>query len=259
MAPLLECIPEDSKNIITVKRLWTVKNTVPVFRYHITKRHKVVRSYQCYAAYKIADGVAKNDWKDGRQLGGYVWHTTGSGKTMTSFKADNVQETEDTITLISKLKSIDPKDTLIVSSIQKMSNIKEDAEGRMRVRDLENIRSKRIVFIIDECHRSTFGEMLTTIKATFPNALFFGFTGTPVFEENEKAMNTTADIFGDELHRYSIADGIRDKNVLGFNPSMVMVYRDKDVRQQVAIREAGGGSLEEILADPASSDRYFVF
>ena len=170
-----------------------------------------------------------------------------------------MQETEDTITLISKLKSIDPKDTLIVSSIQKMSNIKEDAEGRMRVRDLENIRSKRIVFIIDECHRSTFGEMLTTIKATFPNALFFGFTGTPVFEENEKAMNTTADIFGDELHRYSIADGIRDKNVLGFNPSMVMVYRGKDVRQQVAIREAGGGSLEEILADPASSDRYFVF
>lgn len=128
---------------------------------------KVMRSYQCYAADKIADGVAKNDWKDGRQLGGYVWHTTGSGKTMTSFKsaqlianskdadkvvflmdrvelgtqslkeyrafadnADNVQETEDTITLISKLKSIDPKDTLIVSSIQKMSNIREDAEGK---------------------------------------------------------------------------------------------------------------------------------
>ena len=257
---------------------------------------KVMRSYQCYAADKIADGVAKNDWKDGRQLGGYVWHTTGSGKTMTSFKsaqlianskdadkvvflmdrvelgtqslkeyrafadnADNVQETEDTITLISKLKSIDPKNTLIVSSIQKMSNIREDAEGKMRAKDLENIKAKRIVFIIDECHRSTFGEMLTTIKATFPNALFFGFTGTPVFEENEKAMNTTADIFGDELHRYSIADGIRDKNVLGFNPSMVMVYRDKDVRQQVAIREAGGGSLEEILADPASSDRYYHF
>ena len=65
--------------------------------------------------------------------------------------------------------------------------------------------------------------MLSTIKETFPNALFFGFTGTPVFTENEKVMSTTADIFGNELHRYSIADGIRDKNVLGFDPSMVMV------------------------------------
>ena len=79
---------------------------------------------------------------------------------------DDVQETEDTITLISKLKSIDPKDTLIVSSIQKMSNIKEDAASKMRSKDLELMKSKRLVFIIDECHRSTFGEMLATIKAT---------------------------------------------------------------------------------------------
>ena len=201
---------------------------------------KVMRSYQYYAANAISDRVSKHDWALGSQLGGYVWHTTGSGKTMTSFKsaqlianskdadkvvflmdrielgtqslkeyrafadnADDIQETEDTVALIGKLKSKDPKDTLIVSSIQKMSNIKEDAESRLHTKDLEAMQGKRIVFIIDECHRSTFGDMLTTIKATFPHALFFGFTGTPVFSENEKQKNTTADIFGNELHRYS--------------------------------------------------------
>lgn len=165
---------------------------------------KVMRSYQYYAANRISDCVSKKDWKDGNQLGGYIWHTTGSGKTMTSFKSaqlianskdadkvvflmdrielgtqslkeyrafaddvDDVQETEDTIMLIGKLKSIDPKDTLIVSSIQKMSNIKKDAAVKMRAKDLEEIQLKRIVFIIDECHRSTFGEMLSTIKETF--------------------------------------------------------------------------------------------
>ena len=235
---------------------------------------KVMRSYQYYAANKISDRVAKNDWEAGNQLGGYIWHTTGSGKTMTSFKSaqliatskdadkviflmdrielgtqslkeyrafadneDEVQETEDTIALIGKLKSTDPKDTLIVSSIQKMSNIKDDAAGRLRSKDLEDMKSRRLVFIIDECHRSTFGEMLITIKRTFPNALFFGFTGTPVFQENEQALSTTADIFGNELHRYSIADGIRDKNVLGFDPSMVIVYPDKKLRQAVALQE----------------------
>ena len=257
---------------------------------------KVMRSYQYYAANKISDRVAKNDWTEGNQLGGYVWHTTGSGKTMTSFKsaqlianskdadkvvflmdrielgtqslkeyrafadnADDVQETEDTITLISKLKSTDPKNTLIVSSIQKMSNIKEDAASKMRSKDLEEMKKKRLVFIIDECHRSTFGEMLSTIKATFPNALFFGFTGTPVFTENEQALSTTADIFGDELHRYSIADGIRDKNVLGFDPTMVLVYKDKELREMVALQESKAQTEEQALADPVMSKKYFHF
>ncbi len=257
---------------------------------------KVMRSYQYYAANKISDRVAKNDWEAGNQLGGYIWHTTGSGKTMTSFKsaqliaaskdadkviflmdrielgtqslkeyrafadnADEVQETEDTIALIGKLKSLDPKDTLIVSSIQKMSNIRDDAEGKLRSKDLEKMKAKRIVFIIDECHRSTFGEMLITIKATFPNALFFGFTGTPVFQENEQARSTTADIFGDELHRYSIADGIRDKNVLGFDPSMVLVYPDKKLRQAVALQEAKASSIEEAVSDPEKSGKYYHF
>ena len=255
---------------------------------------KVMRSYQYYAANKIADKVTKKDWHDKKQLGGYIWHTTGSGKTMTSFKSaqliansrkadkvvflmdrielgvqslkeyrafadsgDDVQETEDTVALIGKLTSINPKDTLIVSSIQKMSNIREDAEGRMRARDLETIRSKRIIFIIDECHRSTFGEMLTAIKQTFPSALFFGFTGTPVFHENEKALSTTTDIFGDELHRYSIADGIRDKNVLGFDPTMVMVYRDRDVRNIVALQKCMASSVDEAVADPKKAEVYY--
>lgn len=257
---------------------------------------KVMRSYQYYAANNISDRVTKHDWEEGNQLGGYIWHTTGSGKTMTSFKsaqliaaskdadkvvflmdrielgtqslkeyrafadnADDVQETEDTVTLISKLKSNDPKNTLIVSSIQKMSNIKDDAEVSMKAKDLEAMKSKRLVFIIDECHRSTFGEMLSTIKATFPHALFFGFTGTPVFRENEKVMTTTADIFGDELHRYSIADGIRDKNVLGFDPTMVMVYKDNELRKKVALQESGARSEEEAVTDPSMSKKYYHF
>lgn len=257
---------------------------------------KVMRSYQYYAANKISDRVAKHDWASGKQLGGYIWHTTGSGKTMTSFKsaqlianskdadkvvflmdrielgtqslkeyrafadnADDVQETEDTIALIGKLKSTDPKNTLIVSSIQKMSNIKEDAVSKMCAQDLADMQSKRLVFIIDECHRSTFGEMLHTIKNTFPNALFFGFTGTPVFRENEKVLNTTADVFGDELHRYSIADGIRDKNVLGFDPSMVMVFRDKELRQIVALQQAKAESVQEAVSDPKKSKKYYHF
>lgn len=257
---------------------------------------KAMRSYQYYAANRISDRVAKHDWEEGNQLGGYIWHTTGSGKTMTSFKsaqliaaskdadkvvflmdrielgtqslkeyrafadnADDVQETEDTVTLISKMKSNDPKNTLIVSSIQKMSNIKDDAEVSMKAKDLEAMKSKRLVFIIDECHRSTFGEMLSTIKATFPHALFFGFTGTPVFRENEKVMTTTADIFGDELHRYSIADGIRDKNVLGFDPTMVMVYKDNELRKKVALQESGASSEEEAVTNPSMSKKYYHF
>lgn len=256
---------------------------------------KVMRSYQYYAANRISDCVAKTDWTSGKQLGGYVWHTTGSGKTMTSFKsaqliatskdadkviflmdrielgtqslkeyrafaddADSVQETEDTVMLITKLKSIDPKDTLIVTSIQKMSNIKDDAQG-LRSADIEVMSEKRIVFIVDEAHRSTFGDMLLTIKHTFPNAIFFGFTGTPIQEENQKKMNTTATVFGNELHRYSIADGIRDKNVLGFDPYMVLTYRDKDIRKEVALMMAKAKTEDEALADPKKSQVFYEY
>lgn len=256
---------------------------------------KVMRSYQYYAASAISDKVSKTKWDEGNQRGGFIWHTTGSGKTMTSFKSaelianskdadkvifltdrlelgtqslkeykgfadceDYVQATENTRVLISKLTSEDPKDTLIVTSIQKMSNIKHEEDG-LNERDIQKISSKRLVFIVDEAHRSTFGEMLFTIKSTFPNALFFGFTGTPIQKENQKKNNTTAMVFGNELHRYSIADGIRDKNVLGFDPYMVKTYKDGDIRKAVALEQAKAKTEEEVFTDPKKEKKYYEY
>ena len=255
---------------------------------------KVMRSYQYYAASRISDKVTKTKWADKSIYGGYIWHTTGSGKTMTSFKSaqlisnskdadkvvflvdrielgtqslqeyrnfandnETVQATENTNVLITKLKSSDPADTLIVTSIQKMSNIKDD--GVMNSKDIELINNKRIVFIVDECHRSTFGDMMSAIKQTFPGAIFFGFTGTPIHDENQRKMSTTADVFGDELHRYSIADGIRDKNVLGFDPYMVWTYKDKDIRKAVALEQAKSVTETEALSDPKKRKVYYHY
>jgi len=257
---------------------------------------KVMRSYQYYAANAISDRVAKTDWKNPDVRGGYIWHTTGSGKTMTSFKSaqlianskdadkvvflmdrielgtqslreyrgfadDNqsVQATEDTYVLVSKLKSSDPADTLIVTSIQKMSNIGAEEDG-LTGRDLEQMRSKRMVIIIDEAHRTVFGEtMLPAIRKAFPCAVFFGFTGTPIQEENQRKDATTSTIFGNELHRYSLADGIRDKNVLGFDPYKVLTYRDRDIRKAVALQEAKAATEAEAIADPDKSNIYYHF
>lgn len=255
---------------------------------------KVMRSYQYIAANAISDKVSKTDWTNNNQLGGYIWHTTGSGKTMTSFKsaqlianskdadkvifltdrielgtqslkeyrnfaAENeaVQATEDTDELISKLQSNNPADVLIVTSIHKMSKIKED--GTASTIDIESINCKRIVFIIDECHRSTFGEMMYTIKNTFPNALFFGFTGTPIEKENKKKQNTTSTIFGNELHRYSLADGIRDHNVLGFDPYKVLTFKDKDLRKAVALDKAKAHTEEEAISDTKKSKVFYKY
>lgn len=263
---------------------------------------KVMRSYQYYAANAISDKVAKIKWDEKNQRGGFIWHTTGSGKTMTSFKSaqliadsqdadkvvflmdrielgtqslgeyrgfageskgisnelSSVKATENTYALISKLKSDSHLDTLIVTSIQKMSRIK-DEDGGLNAYDIEKINSKRIVFIVDEAHRSTFGDMLLTIKNTFPNAIFFGFTGTPIHEENQKKMNTTSTVFGDELHRYSIADGIRDKNVLGFDPYRVMTYKDSDVRRVVALEKAKAHTVEEAIQDSKKAKIYYKY
>lgn len=256
---------------------------------------KVMRSYQYFAASAISDKVAKAKWEGNNQLGGYVWHTTGSGKTMTSFKSaqliasskdadkviflmdrielgtqslkeyrgfadenESVQATENTNVLITKLKSCNPADTLIVTSIQKMSNIKDEAGG-LNARDIELISDKRIVFIVDEAHRSTFGDMLLTIKNTFPKAMFFGFTGTPIQDENQKKKNTTSTVFGNELHRYSIADGIRDKNVLGFDPYKVLTFKDKDVRKVVALEKAKAQTEEEAISDPVKSKIFYKY
>lgn len=256
---------------------------------------KVMRSYQYYAANAISDKVSRTDWKNKNALGGYIWHTTGSGKTLTSFKSaqlianskdadkviflmdrielgtqslheyrafadenEDVQATENTGVLVTKLKSNDPANTLIVTSIQKMSNIDSDDEG-LGAKDIELMRQKRVVFIIDEAHRSTFGDMLITIKNTFSNALFFGFTGTPIQDENQKKDNTTATVFGDELHRYSIADGIRDRNVLGFDPYKILTYKDGDLRKAVALQEAKAKNEIEALSDPKKKEIFNKF
>jgi len=256
---------------------------------------KVMRSYQYIAANAISAKVSTTDWESKNLLGGYIWHTTGSGKTMTSFKSaqlianskdadkviflmdrielgtqslreyrafaddnEDVQATENSAVLASKLKSSDPANTLIVTSIQKMSNINNE-EGGLKSRDIELMNSKRIVFIVDECHRSTFGDMLQIIKQTFSSAIFFGFTGTPIHDENQKKMNTTSTVFGDELHRYSIADGIRDKNVLGFDPYRVATYLDKDLRKAVALEKAKASDEKEAFADPQKKKIFNIY
>lgn len=101
--------------------------------------------------------------------------------------------------------------------------------------------------------------MLITIKKTFPAAIFFGFTGTPIQKENEKKKNTTATIFGNELHKYSVADGIRDKNVLGFDPYKVLTYKDKDLHRVVALEKAKATTEAEAIADPKKSKVYYKF
>lgn len=257
---------------------------------------KVMRSYQCFAAREISRVVAlhKDAWDNKAQRGGYIWHTTGSGKTMTSFKSaqliatskfadkvvflmdrielgnqslrdykgfagddQKIQGTDNTYQLVNKLKSNSPSDALIVTSIQKMSRIKD--ESVFGEEELSAIASKRIVFIVDECHRSTFGDMLYDIKHTFPHALFFGFSGTPIQNENAKDSSTTADVFGNELHRYLISDGIRDKNVLGFDPTMVSTFTDSDLRNAVALSEAKAPSISEALSHPQSKAVYLHY
>ena len=262
---------------------------------------KVMRSYQYYAAAAISDKVRRCKWDEPRHSstpgrpGGYIWHTTGSGKTMTSFKsaqliadshdadkvvflmdrielgtqslseyrsfaddADDVQGTENTQVLKSKLASDDPKNRLIVTSIQKMSNLKAGEAGIAQA-ELDRLAGKRIVFIIDECHRSTFGDMLQDIRRAFPNALFFGFTGTPILDENQKKGSTTAMVFGECLHRYSIADGIRDGNVLGFDPYMVTTFDDRDVREAVALEQAKAATVIEAITDDRKSKVFYYY
>jgi type I restriction enzyme R subunit len=252
---------------------------------------KVMRSYQYHATNRICDVVAKTDWDSPNIRGGYVWHTTGSGKTLTSFKSaqlianskdadkvvflldrvelgdqslreyqgfsdddESVEGTKNTYELINKLKSDDANKTLIVTSLQKMSMIKDVS---FNPDDIAYINKKRMIFIIDECHRDTFGEMLISIKETFPKALFFGFTGTPIFSENKVKESTTTDVFGNELHRYSIADGIKDGNVLGFDPCMVKTFSDNSLKDAVALNKVKASNINEVLEDEAKKEEYF--
>lgn len=292
-----------------------------------TQTLKVMRSYQYYAADAIAKVVRetfpklRHEEVDHPQHGGYIWHTTGSGKTMTSFKSaqliaasgdadkviflvdrialgtqslaeyqhfaldnETVHGTEHTGQLVRLLLSSDRDDSLIVTSIQKLSRLRlpvddgdehglngqQDQQGQqgrssfadgigsfeLNEKQARAILEKRIVIIVDECHRSTFGQMNYQIRRTFPQAIFFGFTGTPIHDENKKRDLTTASLFGNELHRYSIADGIRDHNVLGFDPYRVSIFRPEDLREKVALDQAQAQDRSEALADPQKKRLY---
>jgi type I restriction enzyme R subunit len=219
------------------------------------QRLLIMRPYQIYAVKAIIDCIQQN------RGNGYIWHTTGSGKTLTSFKAstllkDNtdiekclfvvdrkdldrqtreefnkfqegsVEENTNTETLVRRLLSTDYSDKVIVTTIQKLGLALDGTNKKNYKERLEPLRNKRMVFIFDECHRSQFGDNHKAIKAFFPNAQLFGFTGTPIFDENatyqlregeEASYKTTQDIFKKQLHAYTITHAIEDKNVLRFH------------------------------------------
>ena len=256
---------------------------------------KVMRSYQIYAVQEITDVVKKTKWDEVNPLGGYVWHTTGSGKTLTSFKAasliaktndadkvvflmdrielgtqslleyqgfaeedEEVHGTENTGVLIDKMKSNKKTEKLIVSSIQKLALVNEK-EKPEKAADIAKIKKKPPPPLFDEAHRDTFGDMMVSIKATFPNALYFGFTGTPIKEENKRNGNTTSDVFGNELHQYSVACGIRDENVLGFDPTQIHIYKERDLRRVVALEQARAESVQDAMSDERKKAVYLEF
>ena len=225
----------------------------------------IMRPYQIYAVKAIVDCIEQN------RGNGYIWHTTGSGKTLTSFKAstllkDNpdiekclfvvdrkdldrqtriefnkfqegcVEENTNTETLVKRLTSDDYKDKVIVTTIQKLGlaldddskrNQEKKRRGELTFKErLRKLQDKRMAIIFDECHRSQFGDNHEAIKTFFPKAQLFGFTGTPIFEENSTykqvdgtigSYKTTKDVFEKELHSYTITNAIDDGNVLRFH------------------------------------------
>jgi type I restriction enzyme R subunit len=255
---------------------------------------KVMRSYQYWAASKIRIMCNQIDWDHGRPLGGYVWHTTGSGKTLTSFKSaqliasskkadkvvflvdrielgtqsfddykgfadatETVNATESTDALRGLLLDGHEGSTLIVTSIQKMNVLCSDPKCAA---DVEKIAKKRLVIIVDECHRSVFGDMMSAIRQKLPHALLFGFTGTPIVEANAKRGEvTTADVFGPELCHYTVADGIRDGNVLGFDVTYSSVFDETELREQVALDKAKAASVPEAMGDPRKKKAYLRY
>ena len=256
---------------------------------------RVMRSYQVYAVRAIVARTKKQKWGTVDPLGGLSWCTTGGGKTLSSFKAgqlirdlnladkvvflvdrtelnnqsledynscsregEEVQGTESSAVLFSKLKSTDTKDALIITSIQKMNHIHDDAE-KLKKTDLDLIKKKRIVFIVDEAQRSQYGEMHERVKKTFPTALFFGFTGTPIMGADETDVHDSRSVFGQYISVYTIAAGIRDENVLGFSPKAVKTYADRDLRIAVALQRCNARTEEEAKTDPAKYSIYRSF
>ena len=272
--PVYQFASEDNKKIThldSFAETFLVKCTLGqmISRYMVLiaseQKLMMMRPYQIYAVKAIVDCIHQNCGN------GYIWHTTGSGKTLTSFKAstllkDNreiekclfvvdrkdldrqtreefnkfqegcVEENTNTGTLVRRLLSDEHADKVIVTTIQKLGlaldeNSKRNKENKKQGKatykeQLEPLRDKRMVFIFDECHRSQFGDNHKAIKEFFPKAQLFGFTGTPIFEENasqqkvegeQGSFKTTVDLFQKQLHAYTITHAIDDGNVLRFH------------------------------------------
>lgn len=255
------------------------------------RRHMLMRPYQIYALQAIESAAFGADNEDKIPHGGFVWHTTGSGKTITSFKTAlflstragfdkviflvdrreldsrtgenfkayaayepvDVDDTSSTYQLKKKLKMV--KNGIIVTTTFKLNNLIEELK---RNKDY-SLSEKKFVFIIDEAHRTTMGQMMGTIKDYFKkNGLFFGFTGTPLFDENKvkgkineksELINTTEKLFGPELHKYTIDQAISDRNVLGFHIDYINTGEFKsyeDLKEKL---------FEKILNDDPSLDK----
>ncbi len=241
----------------------------------------VLRPYQFYAVEALVDKVMHS------RSNGYIWHTTGSGKTLTSFKASQL------LTALPKVKkvvfvvdrkdldyqttkefnsfskgSIDGTDNtkalvnqftddtkLIVTTIQKLNTA---ISKKHYVAKMEKLKDERIVFIFDECHRSQFGETHGRINTFFNNPQMFGFTGTPIFSENavknELGKRTTKELFGDCLHKYVITDAIKDENVLKFSVEYVGRYKRKDTATEIDI-EVEDIDTKELMESPVRLEK----
>ncbi len=222
----------------------------------------VLRPYQFYAVEALINQV-KNSTKNG-----YIWHTTGSGKTLTSFKASqilmNLPHVKKVVFVVDR-KDLDYQTTkefnsfskgcidgtdntkqlvkqfandtkLIVTTIQKLNTA---ISKKQYLAKMEKLQDERIVFIFDECHRSQFGETHNRIKSFFNNIQLFGFTGTPIFADNavknELGKRTTKELFGECLHKYVITDAIKDENVLKFSVEYVGRYKRKETATEIDI------------------------
>jgi len=240
----------------------------------------VMRPYQIAATerilWKIQSSFQAKNWRD-PEGGGYIWHTTGSGKTLTSFKAarlateldfidkvffvvdrkdldyqtmkeyqrfspDSVNGSDSTAGLKRNLEKDDNK--IIVTTIQKLNNLMK-SEGELA------IYKKQVVFIFDECHRSQFGEAQKNLKKKFKQFYQFGFTGTPIFPQNALGSETTASIFGRELHSYVITDAIRDEKVLKFKVDYNDVRpRFRDIETEQDEKKLSAAENKQALLHP---------
>lgn len=238
----------------------------------------VLRPYQFFAVERIIDKVKNSN------NNGYIWHTTGSGKTLTSFKAsqilsqlpkvdkvvfcvdrqdldyqtakefnafkpDCIDPTNNTKNLVAQFN--DNNNKLIVTTIQKLYNA---VTREHHLKTMDNLKDKKIVFIFDECHRSQFGDTHKKITQYFTNYQLFGFTGTPIFAENAqskvKKNQTTASLFGENLHKYVITDAIKDENVLRFSVEYVGKYREKEDSQNEVDIEVEAIDTQELMESP---------